>query len=87
MKYLSEEDLQKYKLRLLDDKTDDFDNDIIEPNNDLNDLEQFKNTLLEAKELIQNSISFNDKSEKGKKSFAQIELKNKNNKFKEWYIY
>ena len=55
MKYLSEEDFQKYSLRLLkNDKDDEEDNDILEQNNNLNELENlnlnFKTDILGNKE-------------------------------------
>ena len=57
MKYLSEEDLQKYKLRLLNNDTDDEeDNDILDQNNNLNEIEEmnidFKKNILENKEML-----------------------------------
>ena len=85
MKYLSEEDLKKYKLRLLNEKTDDEeDNDILDQNNDLNELEDltkfFKEIMIENK----NNFLFSKDLVVFSKN-TNIFWKNPESKFLQWF--
>ena len=91
MKYLSEEDLLKYKLRLLnDEEEDEEDNDILDQNNDLNEIEDinlnFKDIILQNKEAFKGFDSLLLFIEDGLVIWDQIDLE-QNNNFHSWYTF
>jgi len=87
MKYLSEEDFQKYKLRLLKKKKDDDeeDNDILDQNNNLNELEFLNEFFKENVLANKNRFKFSENYYILAKDAKLIWI-NPKSKFSQWYI-